>query len=64
MMDIYKVWRIHNQQYADFLPCREIIKARSQKEADYKLARRFSKAGFHLMALVAIPIERDPNRAQ
>jgi hypothetical protein len=57
----FRVWRIQNKQYAEWWPCRVIIKARSQKEADSKLARKFANAGFHLMGLAAVPFNQNPN---
>ncbi len=57
----YRVWRIYDQPGAEWLPCREVIEARSQKEADSKLARKFAKAGFHSMGFTVIPFDQAPN---
>ena len=61
MTHTYEVWRIQNVDTAGgrnpiIHVCEEfktnhIIKARTQKEAEYKLERKFKNAGFHLMCL-------------
>ena len=59
--DLYEVWRIQNVDNRGgrnpvIHICKEfktahVIEARTQKEAEYKLHRKFKNAGFHLMGL-------------
>ncbi len=67
-MDIYRVWRSqqvnlkHGGGYmTEWFPCNDTIKARSKKEAQSKLERKFAKAGFHSMSLIAVPAGKNPN---
>lgn len=67
-MDNYKVWRSQyvRHKYGDgylteWFPCNYTIKARSKKEAQSKLDRKFAKAGFNSMMLGAFPVGINPN---
>lgn len=66
-MNNYRIWRLqHNNLYVigstgKWWPTRDIIKARSPKDARNKMVRRFKRAGFHHMSLVAAPLGHDPN---
>ena len=61
MMHTYEVWRIQNIDCAPIsqivfpsnnpIKTNHTIEARTQKEAEYKLQRKFKSAGFHLMGL-------------
>lgn len=60
-MTDYKVWRSQHGR-REWLPCNHIIKAKSDEEAQSKMRREFAKAGFHHMALLAVPIGQNPNK--
>ena len=59
MENTYEVWRIQNIEVhgspvahvSEPYKTNHTIKARTQKEAEYKLQRKFKNAGFHLMCL-------------
>ncbi len=54
-MHTYEVWRIPIAQFPHInvpeYKTNHIIKARTLKEAEYKLGRKFKNAGFHRMLL-------------
>lgn len=62
---LYEIWRIQNVPYIEGVTpghsfmarTRGTITARSDKEADHKLRRKFKNAGFHMMGLVARRVE-------
>lgn len=68
-MNTYEVWRIQNVECApnseifsstnEMIKTNHTIKARTQKEAEYKLRRKFKNAGFHLMGLIVRNVERE-----
>lgn len=60
----YCVWR---KQRADgsvtaWLKTAHEISARTDREAEWKLAKRFLRSKFSLMSLVAVPSGVDPNQ--
>lgn len=65
-MNEYCVWR---QQSTDrhvsrWIQSSHTLKARTDKEAESRLRRRFANAGFQSMRLVAVPAGVDPNVPQ
>lgn len=58
---IYEIWRIQNVPYSRGITpghsfevrTKQTITARTDKEAEYKLRRRYKNAGFHMMGLIA-----------
>jgi len=56
---IYEIWRTQNCPYLRGITpghifsvrTNQTITARTQKEAEYKLIRRYKNAGFHMMGL-------------
>lgn len=62
---VYEIWRIQHVPFIEGVTpghsfmarTNGTITARSDKEADYKLRRKFKNAGFHSMSLVARRVE-------
>lgn len=56
----YAIWR---QQHGSsgWLRTAHTVKARSDREAQSRISRKFAGAGFTAMALVAVPSGTDPN---
>jgi len=64
-MNTYEVWRLQNVPFIEgttpghsfLVRTNHTIKARTQKEAEYKLQQKFKNAGFHHMGLIIRKVE-------
>lgn len=59
-MKTYIIWRATSYS-KDWTKTFQSVKARTQKEADSKTARKFANAGFSNMSLLAVEEGIDPN---
>ena len=64
-MNDYAIWYTHHRDIASgsslWMTTKHTLRARDADEAHSKLVRRFKRAGFHNMSLVAVPIGYNPN---
>lgn len=53
----YDIWRRQTADYGStrWIQTRHSVEARTDKEAQYKVRRKFNGAGFHSMMLIALP---------
>lgn len=60
MMQTYKIYRrqLNDKSITQWIATSHILMARSDKEAQAKVKRKFNGAGFHNMQLVAFPMSK------
>lgn len=56
----YAVWRRHHQPGSEWSLTAETLRARSDRDAQARLRRRFKNAGFSSMSLLALPSGTTP----
>ncbi len=64
---LYRIWMRHTVRYTasgGWSLTSHTVKARSDKEAQSKVRRKFASAGFNNMSLVAMACGADPNQQE